>query len=133
MKLDIKKQLNIFLISSSLPIFLITMMYVGSAFSKKGRPSSVPYELFPIFIPLLFGIFGLINYYIIKNYGKNYSLLLGIMFALVLSSIGRFYLDLPVKIFDFTKKTEYQVHFYAPLLYALIFRFILTPLQDMII
>ncbi len=53
-------------------------------------PSTIPYELFPIFIPLLYGIFGLINYYIISKYGNNYSIIVGMALGILLSIIGRF-------------------------------------------
>lgn len=123
-----KKNLTIFLICSSLPMFLITLTYLGNAFKSSGRPSDIPYELFPIGIPFLFGLFGLLNYYIIEKYGPNYSILVGILLGLTFSFLGRFVLDLPTKIFNFTQEDEYVVHFIAMFLYALIFRFIVTPI-----
>ena len=50
------------------------------------------------------------------------------IFGLLLSIIGRFSLNLPIKLFNFTKNTAYQVHIYAIILYAIIFRGIITPL-----
>ena len=54
------------------------------------------------------------------------------IFGILLSIIGRFGLDLPIKLFNFTKKTSYKVHIYAIILYAIIFRFIITPLINII-
>jgi len=88
-------------------ISIITLVYIGLAYNNKNRPSTIPYELFPIFIPLLYGIFGVINYYIISNYGNNYSIIVGMVFGILLSIIGRFCLDLPIKLFDFTNNTSY--------------------------
>ena len=119
------------LISSSISI--ITLGYIGFAYKNNNRPPKIPYELFPIFIPLLYGIFGLINYYIISNYNNNYSFIVGMIFGILLSIIGRFGLDLPIKLFNFTKKTSYKVHIYAIIMYAIIFRFIITPLINYII
>jgi hypothetical protein len=131
MRLDIKKSVNIFIISSF--VSLITIGYVGQAYTNRGCPANVPYELFPIFIPLLYGIFGLVNYYVTEKFGSKYSFLVGMLFGLLLSFIGRFGLNLPELIFDFTKKTEYKVHIYAMVLYAGIFQFLITPLTDYII
>lgn len=123
-----KNFIKAFIVASSLPCVLITMMYTGAAFKKAKRPSDVPFELFPIFIPLVFGLFGIMNYYIIKKYGINYSLLVGVGVALALSFTGRFLLNLPIKIFNFTKENDWMVHFIAMPLYAGIFRLIVTPL-----
>ena len=129
--MNLKKNINIFLISSFISI--ITLGYIGIAYKNNKRTLTIPYELFSIFIPLLYGIFGLINYYIIEKYGNNYSLIVGIIFGILLSIIGRFCLDLPIKLFNFTKSTSYKVHIYAIIMYAIIFRFIITPLINYII
>jgi hypothetical protein len=122
--------INTFLKSSSFPTFIITFSYLGLAFRKNNRPSDIPYELFAIFLPLLFGIGGVINKYIIELTNQsNYSLLVGALFGLMLSSIGRFGYNLPVKIFDFNKENEHMVHLHAIILYSLIFRFIVYPIS----
>lgn len=128
-----RKELNIFLISSSLPIFIITMIYIGIAFKKSGRPSHIPYELFPIFIPILYGIFGLVNYFVVKKYNANYSILIGMIFGLLLSIIGRFQLNLPKYIFGMNSSNEYLVHIFSIITYAIIFRIIMTPLQQYVV
>ena len=129
--MNLKTNINIFLISSFISI--ITLGYIGIAYKNNNRPSTIPYELFPIFLPLLYGIFGLINYYIISKYGNNYSLVVGMVFGILLSIIGRFGLDLPVKLFNFTKNTSYKVHIYAIIIYATLFRLIITPFTHYII
>lgn len=79
----------------------------------KGNCSDIQIELFPIIIiPLMYGLAGIINYIIIKKYGINYSLVTGMLFGLILSSIGRFALDLPIKLFNFTVQNDYLVHIY---------------------
>ena len=129
--MKLKTNINIFLISSFISI--ITLGYIGIAYNNKNRPSTIPYELFPILIPVLYGIFGLINYYIITNYGNNYSIIVGMVFGILLSIIGRFGLNLPIKLFNFTKKTSYKVHIYAIIMYAIIFRSLVTPLTNYVI
>jgi len=124
--LDFKMIARIFLISSSLPMFIVTMTYIGLAFRAKGRPSDVPYEFVPVIIPLLLGIFGVINYYAVEKYNKNASLVVGILFGLVLSTFGRSQ-GVPIKLFDLTAENQYRIHIAAALYYATIFRFIITP------
>tara|TARA_B110000977_G_C11071735_1_gene489762 strand:- start:2204 stop:2596 length:393 start_codon:yes stop_codon:yes gene_type:complete len=126
-----KIHLLVFIISGFVSI--ITLVYVGLAYKKNNCPPTIPYGLFPIFIPILYGVFGIINYYIINNVGVYYSWLVGILFGLILSLIGRFMLNLPILLFNFTKRTEYNVHLYAMLIYSCIFQFIITPLTKFII
>lgn len=123
---NIKKYLNIFIISGF--VSFITIRYVGTAAIKKQCPTEFPFELFLLFIPLLYGIVGIINYNVTQYLGIKYSFIVGGLFGLFLSLVGRFGLNLPKLIFNFTKKTEWKVHIYAMVLYACIFQFIITPL-----
>ena len=124
--MNLQKYTTSFIISSF--VSLITIGYIGKAFLSKKCPQSVPYEIFLI-IPLLYGIFGVINY----HFELKYSIVIGMLFGLLLSLVGRFKLNLPQLIFDFTKETEYQVHIIAIILYGGIFRFIITPLTGYIV
>ena len=129
--IDVQTHLNIFIISGFISI--ITLLYITVAYVTNICKSAIPFALFPIFIPLLYGIFGIINYYIIKKFGIRYSFIIGMVFGLLLSIIGRFGLNLPILLFNFTKQTEHKVHIYAILLYAIIFRFIITPITIYIV
>jgi hypothetical protein len=125
--LELKKNINVFFISGFCAI--ITMIYLGITFSINNRPSSIPFELIALAMPILYGIFGVINYYIINEFGNNYSLVIGGIFGLLLSFIGRFILDIPKKLFQMPIDAEYIVHISATLLYSVLFRFIITPLN----
>jgi hypothetical protein len=125
MKINFKKQLNIFVIA--LAASVITLSYLSAAYVKKKCQPELHFELFFIFVPLIYGIFGLVNYYIVQKFGTYYSLLVGAIFGLLLSIIGRFVLNLPELLFNFTPKNEYMVHIIAALLYAVIFQFLITP------
>jgi hypothetical protein len=117
------KNFIIFCVSSSLPIFFITLSYLGLAY-KNNRNKDVPFYLFPIILPLLFGLTGIINYH------TEYNFILGGLFGLLLSLIGRFGLDLPKKLFEMEYPSK--VHPTAIILYGLIFKFILTPIQSLL-
>ena len=128
---NFKTYLNVFIVSGF--VSLITLTYLGSAFRAKDRPFDIPFELFSIALPLFYGLFGMVNYYVISHYGQGYSFLVGIFFGLFLSIIGRFGMNLPTKLFNFTRSNEYMVHIYAIIMYALIFQFIITPLTKYIV
>jgi energy-converting hydrogenase Eha subunit A len=131
MKINSKEYLNSFVISGFMSI--ISFIYMGITYRKHNRPSAIPYELFPIIIPLLYGVFGVINYYVINKYGIHYSFVVGMFLGLLLSVIARFQLNLPILLFNYTKKTEWEVHIIVPLIYGTIFSFITTPFAQYLI
>lgn len=122
-----KNNILLFLVCSSLPVFFYTMLYTGIAFKHAKRPSDFPYEIVPILIPFLFGIFGIINYRVIKKYGLFSSILVGALFGLVLSLSSQYFTNASVKIFGFTKEDEWKAYIYAMILYSALFRFLITP------
>lgn len=128
----LKNNIHAFLLASSLPGVFVTLSYLGYNFAKNKRPSDVPFELFGILVPIAFGIFGIINYHATMMGSQN-SLIVGAIFGFALSMFGRFYMKLPSKLFMLEEKKQNIVHFYAPVLYALIFYIIISPLQDLFI
>ena len=123
-----KKILLAFIIGSSLPSVLISNLYIGLANSKKNIVKR--YEFFPFGIALLFGIYNIINYLLYKKLKNDSSaIIMGILYGLTLSFIGRFIFNLPTRLFDFTKQNEYMVHIYASILYSLIFYLIIQNLN----
>lgn len=134
--LNAMNTLKHFIIGSSLPVCFITFVYNGMAFAKSGRPSNVPYEYIPIVVPLLFGLANVFMFKIRKSnpvLGSKwwYPFAIGAVTGLIFSFIGRFGFNLPTRIFTFTKKTAFQVHLYAPVLYALIFGLIVNNLNTL--
>jgi len=81
----------------------------------------------------LVNVFGAMLYLLPKMRLKNDSsaIIMGIVYGLTLSSIGRFGMDLPTRLFHFTKENEYMVHVYASILYSFIFYFIVQNLNKM--
>jgi hypothetical protein len=128
-----KKNILLFIIGSSLPAFIITMLYVGTAYRNAGRPNDVPFEQFALAIPFIFGLATVINYKLINKYGDNASILTGLILGAVFSITGRFYLDLPGKIFNIPQQNKWKVHIHASLIYPIIFRFIITPFTHYLI
>lgn len=125
-----KKILLAFIIGSSLPSVLISNLYIGIANARKGIVKR--YEFFPLGVALLFGTYNVINYLLYKKIKSDMSaIIMGIAYGLTLSSIGRFGMDLPFKLFDFTRANEYMVHVYASILYSGVFYFIVQNLNKM--
>lgn len=116
-----------FLLSST--VSWLTVAYLAYAFANSLRPSGVPFELFVLFLPIAYGFAGIINKHVVRYYGQNASIWVGAIVGLLFSLVGRYLFDLPILLFDMNKDTEFRVHFIAPVLYAIIFRFILTPVQ----
>ena len=125
-----KKLLLAFIIGSSLPSVLVSNLYIGIANSRKDIVKR--YEFFPFGIALLFGIYNVLNYLLYKEINNDLSaVIMGIIYGLTLSSIGRFGMDLPVRLFDFSRKNESMVHLYASILYVGVFYFIIQNLNKM--
>ncbi len=128
--MDYKKILLAFIIGSSLPSVLVSNVYIGMANSKKDIISR--YEFFPLGIALLFGLYNIINYLLYKRLKNDSSAIIsGILFGLTLSGIGRFIIDLPTRLFNFTRNNEYIVHIYASILYSIVFFLIIQTLNKM--
>ena len=119
-----------FITGSSILSTIITLSYIGYANYRKKAIHH--YELVAIFVPILFGIFNVLNVHIVKKYkNKNYSLIVGALLGLVFSLSGRFLENnLPINIFGFTKSNINYVHIYAMGLYALIFRFVVNFVNE---
>lgn len=82
-------------------------------------------------MPYLYGIAGLINIWAIEYTNNiNASILIGGLFGVLLSIIGRFWLDIPVKLLGYNKNNAHNVHIFAFGLYALIFRFVIGYLNN---
>ena len=127
---DYKKLLLAFVIGSSLPSVLISNLYIGLSNQRKDIVKR--YEFFPLGIALLFGIYNIINYLLYKKLKNDSSaIIIGILFGLTLSLIGRFIFDLPTRLFNFTKSNEYIVHMYASILYSFVFFFIIQNLNKL--
>ena len=128
--INYNKILLAFIIGSSLPSVLISNLYIGFANSQKNIIKR--YEFFPLGVAFLFGFYNIINYLLYTTFKNDTTaILMGIVYGLTLSFIGRFIFDLPTRLFDFTRTNEYTVHLYAITLYSTIFYFIIQNLNKM--
>lgn len=116
-----------FLVGSSIAATLITLVYTGRAFRGAGRPSSVPFEVIAIVVPIAFGLANVINVRL-GNTIKT-AFFVGAVLGLLFSMGGRFVLQLPEKIFNMKRQSTGLVHLVAPIVYALIFAIIVRQLN----
>ena len=115
-----QKLLLAFIIGSALPSVLPSNLYIGLANASKDVIKR--YEFFPIMISLFMGIYNMVNYKLYEKYQSEIiPVLVGATFGVMLSIIGRFIFDLPIRLFSFTKENEWSVHIYAAITYAIIF------------
>lgn len=140
-----------FLKSTSVLASVPTLLYLGIA-QRKNRldllqslPSgtsvkmenflSTPYEFLPLVVSLVYGIaFTFIGTMGDDDTGERRirvkkSLLVGALTGLLLSTVGRFGLNLPTKMFGMPAEKAYTVHLVAPVLYMAIFVYVSYLMQ----
>lgn len=123
-----RKLLLAFIIGSALPSVIVSNLYIGLANSSKDVIKR--YEFFPLMISLFIGISNAVNYKLYEKYQSEIiPVLVGAIFGIMLSIIGRFIFDLPKRLFLFTKENEWTVHIYAAITYAIIFYMIIHTMN----
>jgi len=129
--LSTKENLISYLVGSSTIGGLISFVYIGYGFynwrngdgSTSNTAYNLPFEWMMGIVLILLGLFNVIAQNLIHEstdhwYGWNF--IVGAMFGLMLSSIGRFGFDFPVLVFGFTRSDEWTVHLHAMLLYGIV-------------
>lgn len=125
-----KDLLLAFIIGSSFFSFMVTFYYLGNAYNNAGSPKHIPIHLMLLLIPVFYGLANMLNMYLVHRYvNPNMGILVGLLVGLIFSLIGRFMFNLPITLFKFNRSNEHQVHLTAMILYAVIFRVIVTPLS----
>jgi hypothetical protein len=119
-----------FIVGSSLPAFAITLSYLGLAFSTSKHRETIPFEVLALAVPLWLGAMNVINMRLVSRYGANVSVLVGLVVGFLMSLVGRFGMDLPRKLFGIPLGMRHRVHVIAPLVYAGVFRLVMTPLTE---
>lgn len=123
-----------FIIGSSLPVFLVPLLgYL--VFAKITNPeTSYNLIMIPLSYPILMGILNVLYVSLreslpIKNEGHRY-LIIGFLFGFILSLIGKYLFDFPTAHLETPVHLQFLVHIIAPITYALVFRYIIKPLNE---
>ena len=127
MALSLKKSLLSFWIGSSIVSGLVSFGYIGAGFSRwrlSGDWNITTdvnnFEWMIGGVLILLGIFNVIAQNLVAWGGYWWNLIIGALFGLTLSVIGRGY-NFPVRVFDFPADSDWLVHPAAMALYAIIF------------
>jgi hypothetical protein len=136
MSIQNKMLCKAFLIGSSVPVFLVPLIGYWS-FAKIANPETA-YSLVtvPISYPIIIGIlnvfFLMLRESIPLKKDTHKYLAFGLVVGLILSLIGKFVFDFPTLQLELPEHLQFVVHIFAPIVYALVFRFIIKPLNEML-
>lgn len=95
---------------------------------------SVVAQFVPMFLPIVFGLTNALMVWI-GNYCplKSHSIRLwvtGACLGLLVAAVGIFVLHLPTALFGFTDVFQYAPLIFLPIIYGLIFRYIIHPVNQ---
>jgi len=111
--------LKAFVIGASFPVPYITLNYVKRAYNAADEKPDVSLQTLNVGIQIAYGLANMVNIHFGNTFQSAISV--GAVFGEILSLIGRYKYDLPVKIFKFSSSNAWKVHIIAPVLYAFIF------------
>ncbi len=126
--LSLKENLISFLIGASVIGSLVSFGYIGAGFAKWRKSGNWDvsmdvnkFEWMMFSVMILLGLFNVLAQNLVEEYNwYGWNVIIGALFGLTLSLIGRFGFDFPVKVFDFNRSNEMMVHLYAMLLYGFV-------------
>ncbi len=125
--------LKSFLAGLVFPAVVLPFFYLFLYFWGIGEIPNAPVQFVPLFLPLLFGIVNLFYVKINEQYsGATEDRRLwwtGIVMGLAVAVLGVFVLDLPILLFRLSGGWQYVPLVLAPLLYGLIWRYVIKALN----
>lgn len=116
-----------FWIGSSVVSGLVSFGYIGAGMSQwrtkewNAQQDFNNFEWMMAMVLILLGLFNVVGQNLVSIWGYWINFLIGALFGLLLSSIGRFGYDFPIKVFGFSEQNDYMVHVHAAILYSIIF------------
>ena len=125
--------LKSFLAGLAFPAMVLPFLYFFLYFGNVGEIHNAPLQFIPLFVPLLFGAVNIFYVKINEQYsGATEDRRLwwtGIMMGLGVAVLGVFVLDLPILLFRLSGWWQYVPLVFAPLLYGLIWRYVIKSLN----
>ena len=130
------KYLRAFIAGLAFPATLLPIVYAVLYSFDIGPVRSLPMQFMPILFPLMFGLWNVLCFSMFRPIlGKHKSLRLwisGIVLGLILAAIGIFRLDLPGLLFNQVGNIKYAYLVVIPLVYGLIWRYIIGYLNKLL-
>ena len=128
--------LKAFIAGLAFPAAAVPILYSIFYFADLGEIRNIPFQFFPLYLPIIFGLWNMIDHLIGKRCPiKNRNLHLwfnGILLGFILALVGVFIVHLPTLLFGLTGGWEYSPLIIIPILYGLIWRYIIKFLNDLL-
>lgn len=136
MMISAEKFLKAFLVGSSITVFLVPLLGYWSFAVLANPETSYSVATIPVTYPIVIGLLNVLYQFLkpllpFKSSGNNY-LFIGLVYGIILSLIGKFVMDFPTQELETPEQLQYLVFIFAPIAYALVFRWIIKPLNQML-
>lgn len=130
------KRIKLLMAGMLFPAVFLPLAYSGFYLAESDVVRAHPLQFIPMFIPLLFGLANIIRAHLQKGQGKkedtNGYFVTGIVLGLLVAYVGINYLRVPSLLFGLTGCNVYLPFIFIPVIYALIFRFIVRRLNQLL-
>jgi hypothetical protein len=120
------KEVKAFLSGMAFPATILPFLYSGIIGFICAKIQS-----FPMFIPIVFGLWNILRTKLPKKYQTNYWLVGGSL-GLIASLFGVFVLDIPGVFFGLVSEWRYMPIILIPILYGAIFRYLVKWLDKIL-
>jgi len=125
-----------FISGLAFPATILPIAYAILFFSGNLAVIHMPLYFFPLFLPLIFGVWNILYFAIGDRCPvKNRSLRLwvtGIILGFLVALFGVFVIGLPNLLFGFTGLLQYLPLIIAPIIYGLIWRYVVGNLNELV-
>ena len=130
------KYVKAFIAGLAFPATVFPILYSGVYLGGQGEVRTVPVQFFPLFIPLVFGLWNDLYFLIGKRCpvrDRNVRLwahggILGFLAAV----FGVFVIGIPALLFNVTGGIQYLPLVVVPIVYGLIWRYVVKYLNDLV-
>ena len=129
------KTIKAFIAGLVFPATFLPFAYSTLFIMDMGEVRITPLEFFPLFVPIIFGLWNVIYWAIgerctLKDRNKRLWFT-GASLGVVVSLFGVFFLALPQLLFGFTGLMVYSPLLFVPIIYGLMWRYIVKHLNDL--
>ena len=125
-----------FIAGLAFPAVLLPVVYLILNQTGLMVAISLPLQFQPLFLPIIFGFWNVLYFAIGRRHpvkAKNSRLwVTGIILGLIVASFVVFVSDLPELIFGITGGSNYLPFIIAPIIYGLIWRYIVNSINNLV-
>lgn len=121
-----KKSIKAFVAGMAFPAIFLPLLYTFLFFTNQ-RVAHIEIQFMPMYIPLVFGLANVLYVHMTEGSQKNANVSLwftGGCLGFIVAVIGVFVMHFPTMIFGVTHELQYLPLVVVPVVYGLIFRYI---------